>query len=125
VNEVITHSPTSFAKPSELKLVATQMSYLHAFTKEFLFKLFFKTNGDVLKSLFLLGQEDFDVDEAFPGVKKYITSLYWSPYNTITKTRWYKKAFIFICALQQHIQQAHYQALVGKNATKPFQQICG
>jgi hypothetical protein len=80
----------------------------------------------------MIGQEDFDVDEAFPGIEEYISSLYGSPYNTISKTRWY----LFLNtqaqgsalpptkgALLQHVQRAHYQALVWKNAAKPFSQI--
>jgi hypothetical protein len=91
-----------------------------------------KAIGAVLKSLSMLGQEDFDVDEAFPGIEEYISSLYRSPYNTISKTRWY----LFLnkqahgsslpptkSALLQHVQRANYQALVWKNATKPFSQI--
>jgi hypothetical protein len=76
----------------------------------------------------MLDQQDFDVDEAFSD----ISSLYRYPYNNISKTRWY----LFSnkqtqgsalpptkVALLQHVQRAHYQALVWKNATKPFLQI--
>jgi hypothetical protein len=101
-------------------------------TKEFSFKVFLKASGAVLKSLSMLGEDNFDVDEAFPGIEEYICSLYRSPYNTISKTRWYlfsnKQAQGSALpptkdALLQHVQRANYQALVWKNATKPFSQI--
>jgi hypothetical protein len=82
--------------------------------------------------LSMLGQLDFDVDEVFPGIEEYISSLFQSPYNTISLTRWYlfsnKQAQGSALPprkwpLLQHVQHAHYLALVWKNATKPFLQI--
>jgi hypothetical protein len=78
--------------------------------------------------LSMFGQQDVDVDEAFPGIEEYISSLYRSPYNTISKTIWYlfpnKQDQCSALpptkgALPQHVQRSHYQALVWKNA-KPF-----
>jgi hypothetical protein len=91
-------------------------------TKEFSFKVFLKASGAVLKSLSMHGHE------AFSGIEEYISSLYRSPYSTISKTRWClfsnKQAQGSALpptkgALLQHVQRANYQALVWTNATKP------
>jgi hypothetical protein len=44
-------------------------------TNEFSFKVFLTASGDVLKNLFMLGQQDFDVDEAIAGIENDINSF--------------------------------------------------
>jgi hypothetical protein len=101
-------------------------------SKESAFKLFCETSNEILASLKLLGDSDFDIEQAYSGIEEYVCQLYRSPFKTIEKTRW----FLFSnkqlqdtalpptrSALMYHIQRAHYQTSIWKNSTKCFMQI--
>jgi hypothetical protein len=73
----------------------------------------------------MLGDDDFDTEDAYSGLAEFVRQLYRSPFNTIEKTRW----FMFSNLQQQdsalpltksalyfHIQRAHYQTKIWKKS---------
>jgi hypothetical protein len=98
-------------------------------TKDFACNVFWNADDEILDCLAMLGEQDFDVDEAFTGLEAFICLLYRSPFRSLEKTRWYfysnKQAQD--CALPptksslaQHILRAHFQTAIWKTSTIPF-----
>jgi hypothetical protein len=58
-------------------------------TKDFACNVFWNADDEILDCLATLGEQDFDVDEAFSRLEAFICLLYRSPFRSLEKTRWY------------------------------------
>jgi hypothetical protein len=92
-------------------------------TKDFACIVFWNADNEILDCLAMLGEQNFDVDEAF------ICLLYRSPFRSLEKTRWYfysdKQAQDSALpptksSLTQHILRVHFQTAIWKTSIISF-----
>jgi hypothetical protein len=58
-------------------------------TIDFACNVFWNADDEILDSLAMLGEQDFDVDGAFTGLEAFIRLLYRSLFQSLLKARWH------------------------------------